>query len=97
MLRIVQLLQSLLLILIIITIVAQGIQFLRFAFSSRAASNGRILDYRVLAGPNDIGDLIPQLKNRLIFTVFRPATFAGKATAASTVLTFSRAQLISTP
>ena len=44
MLRIVQLLQSLLLILI--TIVAQGIQFLRLALSSRAALSAEVLFLR---------------------------------------------------
>ena len=45
---------------------------------------GRLQDYRVLA--NAKSDLTPQMKNMLIFTTFRPATFMGKPVAGTAVL-----------
>jgi hypothetical protein len=45
---------------------------------------GRVQDYRVLA--NAKSDLTPQMKNMLIFTTFRPATFMGKPVAGTAVL-----------
>jgi len=45
---------------------------------------GRVQDYRVLA--NAKSDLTPQMKNILIFTTFRPATFVGKPVAGTAVL-----------
>lgn len=53
-------------------------------------SNGRVQDYRVLSNPQQPKDLPPQLKNVLIFTTFRPATFMGRPTAGTAVLSFSK-------
>ena len=53
-------------------------------------SNGRVQDYRVLSDPQQPKDLPPQLKNVLIFTTFRPATFMGRPTAGTAILSFSK-------
>ncbi|MGA8153531.1 MAG: zf-HC2 domain-containing protein [Terriglobales bacterium] len=53
-------------------------------------SNGRMEDYRVLSNPEEPKDLPPQVKNMLIFTTFRPATFMGRPTAGKAVLSFSK-------
>jgi hypothetical protein len=53
-------------------------------------SNGRVQDYRVLSSPQEPKDLPPQVKNVLIFTTFRPATFMGRPTAGTAVLSFSK-------
>jgi hypothetical protein len=56
-------------------------------------SNGRVQDYRVLSEPDDAKtaqELLPQVKNMLIFTTFRPATSLGRPTAGRTVLSFSK-------
>src|ERR1019366_7791316 len=36
-------------------------------------ANGRVEDYRILSQPDDAKAVLPQLKNLLIFTTFRPA------------------------
>jgi hypothetical protein len=51
-------------------------------------SNGRIQDYRVLSATKN---LLPQTKDTLIFTTFRPATFMGKPTNGTATLIFSNA------
>ena len=51
---------------------------------------GRVDDYRVLSDPNGAKDLPTDVKNMLIFTTFRPATFLGKPTAGRAVLSFSK-------
>ena len=53
-------------------------------------SNGRVQDYRIVSDPNDTKDLLPQVKNMLIFTTFRPATSMGRPTAGRAVLSFSK-------
>jgi hypothetical protein len=53
-------------------------------------SNGRVQDYRIVSDPNDSKDLLPQVKNMLIFTTFRPATSMGRPTAGHAVLSFSK-------
>lgn len=53
-------------------------------------SNGRVQDYRVLSNPQQPKELPTQLKNVLIFTTFRPATFMGIPTAGTAVLSFSK-------
>jgi Putative zinc-finger len=53
-------------------------------------SNGRVEDYRILSSPDELKDLPPQVKNMLIFTTFRPATFMGLPTAGKAVLSFSK-------
>ena len=53
-------------------------------------SNGRVQDYRILSNPKDSKQLLPEVKNMLIFTTFRPATSMGVPTAGRAVLTFSK-------
>jgi len=53
-------------------------------------ANGRVQDYRVLSEPNDAKAVLPQLKNLLIFTTFRPALSMGRPTAAHAVISFSK-------
>ncbi len=53
-------------------------------------SNGRVQDYRILSNPKESRDLLPQVKNMLIFTTFRPATSMGRPTAGRAVLSFSK-------
>ena len=53
-------------------------------------SNGRVQDYRVLSNPGNPKDLPMQVKNMLIFTTFRPATFMGRPTAGTAVVSFSK-------
>ena len=53
-------------------------------------ANGRVQDYRVLSSPH--GEEVvddSDLKNMLIFTVFRPATSFGRPTTGRAVLTFA--------
>jgi hypothetical protein len=52
---------------------------------------GRVLDYRVLSEPNEETALImPELKNVLITSQFRPAIKFGKPTTDRVVLSFSK-------
>ena len=53
-------------------------------------SNGRVQDYRVLSSPQDAKGLPSQVKNMLIFTTFRPATFMGQPRSGRAVLSFSK-------
>jgi hypothetical protein len=53
-------------------------------------ANGRVQDYRILSAPKDSEQLLPELNNALIFTVFRPATALGRPTAGRAVLSFSK-------
>jgi hypothetical protein len=53
-------------------------------------SNGRVQDYRILSNPKESVELLPQVKNMLIFTTFRPATSMGRPTAGRAVLSFSK-------
>ena len=53
-------------------------------------SNGRVQDYRILSNPRDSQELLPQVKNMLIFTTFRPATSMGRPTTGRAVLSFSK-------
>lgn len=52
-------------------------------------SKGRVQDYRVLSSPSGTDEADQQLKNMLIFTIFRPATSFGKPTSGRVVLSFS--------
>ena len=52
-------------------------------------ANGRVQDYRVLSSPHGEQVVDSDLKNILIFTVFRPATSFGRPTTGRAVLTFS--------
>jgi hypothetical protein len=53
-------------------------------------ANGRVQDYRILSQPDDAQAVLPQLKNLLIFTTFRPALSMGRPTAGTAVLSFSK-------
>lgn len=53
-------------------------------------SNGRVQDYRILSNPGEAEALLPQVKNMLIFTTFRPATSMGMPTPGRAVLSFSK-------
>lgn len=53
-------------------------------------SNGRVQDYRILSDSTESKELLPQVKNMLIFTTFRPATSMGRPTAGRAVLSFSK-------
>jgi Putative zinc-finger len=66
-----------------------GIQDDSLVIEAYVDSNGRVQDYRVLSNPQQ-KDLPPQVKNVLIFTTFRPATFMGRPTAGTAVLSFSK-------
>ncbi len=52
-------------------------------------ANGRVQDYRVLSPGADTGMVDQQLKNMLIFAIFRPATSFGRPTSGKVVLSFS--------
>jgi hypothetical protein len=53
-------------------------------------ANGRVEDYRILSQPAEAQAVLPQLKNLLIFTTFRPALSMGRPTAGTAVLSFSK-------
>ena len=53
-------------------------------------SNGRVQDYHVISDPNDSQKLLPEVKQMLIFTTFRPALSMGEPTAGRAVLSFSK-------
>lgn len=53
-------------------------------------ANGRVQDYRILSQPDDAEAVLPQVKNLLIFTTFRPALSMGRPTAGRAVISFSK-------
>lgn len=53
-------------------------------------ANGRVEDYRILSQPAEAQAVLPQLKNLLIFTTFRPALSMGRPTEGTAVLSFSK-------
>lgn len=53
-------------------------------------SNGRVQDYRVVSDSDQAAQLLPEVKNMLIFTTFRPATSMGIPTSGRAVLSFSK-------
>jgi hypothetical protein len=53
-------------------------------------ANGRVLDYRILSDSEESKDVLPQVKQMLIFTTFRPALSMGRPTPSRAVLSFSR-------
>jgi Putative zinc-finger len=55
--------------------------------------DGRVQDYRILSGPEDEANLLPQIKNMLIFTTFQPATAFGQPTSSRVILNFSGVQV----
>jgi len=52
--------------------------------------NGRVQDYRILSNPDELKDLPHPVKNMLIFTTFRPATWMGTPRPGTAVLSFSK-------
>jgi hypothetical protein len=53
-------------------------------------ANGRVQDYRILSESEDAEAVLPQVKNLLIFTTFRPALSMGRPTAGRAVISFSK-------
>src|ERR1022692_949929 len=53
-------------------------------------ANGRVEDYRILSQPDAAKAALPQVKNLLIFTTFRPALSMGVPTAGRAVISFSK-------
>jgi len=53
-------------------------------------ANGRVQDYRILSDSDESKDVLPQVKQMLIFTTFRPALSMGRPTASRAVLSFSK-------
>jgi len=53
-------------------------------------SHGRVQDYRILSDEGTSPELLPQVKNMLIFTTFRPATAFGRPTTGRAILSFSK-------
>lgn len=53
-------------------------------------ANGRIADYRILSDSNDSKEVLPKVKQMLIFTTFRPALSMGRPTPSRAVLSFSK-------
>jgi len=54
-------------------------------------ANGRVQDYRILSDSTEATqEMLPAVKNMLIFTTFRPATSMGRPTTGHAVLSFSK-------
>jgi hypothetical protein len=53
-------------------------------------ANGRVQDYRILSDSADSKEVMPQVKQMLIFTTFRPALSMGRPTPSKAVLSFSK-------
>ena len=53
-------------------------------------ADGSVEDYRILSDGDDSEELLPQVKNMLIFTTFRPATSMGRPMPGRAVLSFSK-------
>ena len=53
-------------------------------------ANGRIQDYRILSDSNESQEVLPKVKQMLIFTTFRPALSMGRPTPSRAVLAFSK-------
>ncbi len=53
-------------------------------------ANGRVEDYRILSQSDDASAVLPQVKNLLIFTTFRPALSMGVPTPGRAVISFSK-------
>jgi hypothetical protein len=51
-------------------------------------ANGRVQDYRILSDPDKLKDLPHPVKNMLIFTTFRPATWMGSPRPGTAILSF---------
>ena len=53
-------------------------------------ANGRVEDYKILSDSGDSKDVLPEVKQMLIFTTFRPALSMGRPTASRAVLSFAK-------
>ncbi len=53
-------------------------------------ANGRVQDYRILSDSNESEEVLPKVKQMLIFTTFRPALSMGRPTPSRAVLSFSK-------
>ena len=53
-------------------------------------ANGRVQDYRILSDTEKSKEVLPQVKQMLIFTTFRPALSMGRPTPSRAVLSFSK-------
>jgi hypothetical protein len=53
-------------------------------------ANGRVQDYRILSDTIDSKEVLPKVKQMLIFTTFRPALQMGRPTPSRAVLSFSK-------
>ena len=51
---------------------------------------GRVQDYRILSDSSDSHEVLPKVKQMLIFTTFRPALSMGRPTPSRAVLSFSK-------
>lgn len=53
-------------------------------------ANGRVQDYRILSDSDKSKSVLPEVKQMLIFTTFRPALSMGRPTPSRAVLSFSK-------
>lgn len=53
-------------------------------------TDGRVEDYKILSAPKGSTELLPQVKQMLVFTTFRPALSMGQPAPGRAVLSFSR-------
>ena len=53
-------------------------------------ANGRVQDYRILSDSGTSKEALPEVKQMLIFTTFRPALSMGRPTPSRAVLSFSK-------
>jgi hypothetical protein len=53
-------------------------------------ANGRVQDFRILSDTEKSKEVLPQVKQMLIFTTFRPALSMGRPTSSRAVLSFSK-------
>jgi len=60
----------------------------RVVIEASVDSKGRVWNYRVVSDGRRVKDLSPEIKNSLIFTTFRLATYMGAPVAATAVLSF---------
>lgn len=61
-----------------------------FVIEAHVDLAGRVSDYRVISNGQGSQDLSPQIKNLLIFTTFRPATYKGRPVAATALFSFPK-------
>ena len=53
-------------------------------------ANGRVEDYKILSDSGDSKEVLPEVKQMLIFTTFRPALSMGRPTPSRAVLSFAK-------